>query len=355
MLETPRAVVERDRARGISTDDPVVERMASIRPDHSDLGLIWEALYVLHMSNFKPRVLVGLYSSRSQARDTYHTVFKWGLALKVPLAKSTFGGAEFEWIRPSDYLKYIVETDHLDLVIGYKALSQARTSLQLFWQRFECIQPRHQVFEKAREGALDLAACVPIYFHADEGRTLKKKPVFIMQWQPCCGKGVGRKHTDAEIEARQNTLRLQCNYKGHSLTTRFLSGLMLASSYADNPDALNDLVEAVCCDMAELGSSGVLLKTGETLYLIPIGNKGDWPYLVTVAGLTRSFRNAPKRGASKTPDKPMCHLCMAGAPAYPYEDVYLGFGVVYLYGYVVYKLCLVNNGGLALYIGSSKE
>ena len=186
-----------------------------------------------------------------------------------------------------------METDHLDLVIGHKSLSEARASLELFRKRFECIQPRHQVFDKAREGSLELSACVPTYFYADEGRTLKKKPVFIIQWQPCCGKGVGRKHTEAEIEARQKALRLQCNYKAYSLTTRFLSGLMLAATYADNPDALKDLVEAVCYDMAELGSSGVLLKTGEALCLIPIGNKGDWPYLVTIAGLARSFRNAP--------------------------------------------------------------
>ena len=161
---------------------------------------------------------------------------------------------------------------------------------------------------------------LPFYFHADEGRTLKKKPVFIIQWQPCCGKGVGRKNSDASIKARLEELRLQPNFKGHTFVTRFLAGLLLGSSYADKPQVLSDLIEHICLDMKDLGENGIQLSQGH-LWLCPIGNKGDWSYLVQVANLTRSYRNAPKRASSKAPNKCICHLCMAGAAAFPYEDM----------------------------------
>ena len=35
VLETARAVVERDVERGVATDDPLVERLARARPNHS--------------------------------------------------------------------------------------------------------------------------------------------------------------------------------------------------------------------------------------------------------------------------------------------------------------------------------
>ena len=257
-----------------------------------------------------------------EARDAYRTVFKHKLGLNIPFAKSECGGDGelFEWIRPSDYIKFMDQNSKLQLILGAPTVAQAAPALELFWKRYEAINPSHQVFQRAREGRLVLNQTLPFYFHADEGRTLKKKPVFIIQWQPCCGKGVGRKNSDASIKARLEELRLQPNFKGHTFVTRFLAGLLLGSSYADKPQVLSDLIEHICLDMKDLGDNGIQLSQGH-LWLCPIGNKGDWSYLVQVANLTRSYRNAPKRASSKAPNKCICHLCMAGAAAFPYEDM----------------------------------
>ena len=257
-----------------------------------------------------------------EARDAYRTVFKHKLGLNIPFTKSECGGNGelFEWIRPSDYIKFMDQNSKLQLILGAPTVAQAAPALELFWKRYEAINPSHQAFQRAREGRLVLNQTLPFYFHADEGRTLKKKPVFIIQWQPCCGKGVGRKNSDASIKARLEELRLQPNFKGHTFVTRFLAGLLLGSSYADKPQVLSHLIEHVCLDMKDLGDNGVQLSQGH-LWLCPIGNKGDWSYLVQVANLTRSYRNAPKRASSKAPNKCICHLCMAGAAAFPYEDM----------------------------------
>ena len=186
-----------------------------------------------------------------EARDAYRTVFKHKLGLNIPFTKSECGGNGelFEWIRPSDYIKFMDQNSKLQLILGAPTVAQAAPALELFWKRYEAINPSHQAFQRAREGRLVLNQTLPFYFHADEGRTLKKKPVFIIQWQPCCGKGVGRKNSDASIKARLEELRLQPNFKGHTFVTRFLAGLLLGSSYADKPQVLSHLIEHVCLDM----------------------------------------------------------------------------------------------------------
>ena len=213
---------------------------------------------------------------------------------------------------------------NLDKLFGKQSLEEVGDLLEMFWDRYEQICPGHQVFEAARSRQLVLRQTLPIYLHADEGRTLKKKAAFLIQFQPAFGKGVGHKNSPEIIQQRLQELRMQPNFKGHSFTTRFLSGLMLRSTYAENEAALSDLIELICLDLQRLGTDGYLLKNGMRLWLAPLGNKGDWSYLAQVGNFTRSYRNAPKHPRSRLPDKPMCHLCMAGAAGYPYEDVSLG-------------------------------
>ena len=242
--------------------------------------------------------------------------------LNVQISTTTIGPfLKYEYIRPSSWIKYMDEHQQLHRVFGTKLLEELAPTLRTFWARYELQCPGHLVFQKARAGLLSLEQTLPIYLHADEGRTLKKKPLFLIQFQMCFGKGAGKKNTQAIIDERMKDGRLQPNMKGSSLTTRFLCGLMLRSDYADNPQNLHDLLGVICEDLQMLGEQGVLVQGGKRLFMAPLGNKGDWDYLAKVARLTRSYRNAPKCPTSQTPDKPMCHLCMAGSPGLPYEDV----------------------------------
>lgn len=51
--------------------------------------------------------------------------------------------------------------------------------------------------------------------------------------------------------------------------------------YRDNSEAYCQLLELVVRSVDDAGRRGVRLKTGAYLHLICLGNKGDWPYLVT--------------------------------------------------------------------------
>ena len=49
--------------------------------------------------------------------------------------------------------------------------------------------------------------------------------------------------------------------------------------YGDNHEALDQFYEHVVDDFAMLSSTGVTLLDGKQLWLIPLGVKGDWPFL----------------------------------------------------------------------------
>ena len=278
---------------------------------------------LLYRLNFRSNSIWGAYSS--QARDSFRTLHAHGLMHRVEISKATVGTLkEYEYIKVSSWIRYMDATQNLKLIFGKRCLSEIRETLRTFWARYEVICPNHMVFERARAGRLKLEQTLPVMLHADEGRTLKKKPLFLVQWQVVFGKGVGKKNSPEIIQARLEQLRLQPNFKGHSFATRFLCGLMLRSDYAKYPDNLDSLLTLICEDLAMLGNDGIEVQ-GERLWLCCLGNKGDWDYLAKVAHLSRAYRNAPKCPTSKTPDKPMCHLCMAGLAGFPYEDVPLGY------------------------------
>ena len=236
----------------------------------------------------------------------------------MPITRSPVGDVDrYPWVKPSDFIKYMDESNNLDKIFGTCDFEVIQPALHVFWARYHEICPNHDVFKRAAAEKLVLERTLPIYIHADEGRTLKKKAIFLLQWQVAFGKGVGRRNSE-------ETMKLQPNFKGHSYSTRFLSALMLRSMYSADWNALETLLELVITDLASLGKDGIQLSQGH-LWLAPLGNKGDWSYLMDSANLTRSYRNAPKRESSKAADHGMCHLCYAGMEGYPYEDAHLSF------------------------------
>ena len=49
--------------------------------------------------------------------------------------------------------------------------------------------------------------------------------------------------------------------------------------YREDSAAYFHLLELVVNSLNEASRSGVPLRSGEVLHPIPVGNKGDWPYL----------------------------------------------------------------------------
>ncbi|CAJ1393805.1 unnamed protein product [Effrenium voratum] len=186
------------------------------------------------------------------------------------------------------FLKCLEASNKLNLVLTASPATYAE-----FWDKYRPHRPKHPCFTLRTDQ--ELAACVPILLHADEGQTLKKKQLMILQFQPLFGAG----------SSRASGL----NYTGSSLTSRFLYSVMAARVYSKSKsETLLNLTEHFANELASLCADGIVLG-GRCYWLIPIGMKGDWPALCKLGQLTRHFlRN--KSGEGKMVG--ICHMCKAG-------------------------------------------
>ena len=178
-------------------------------------------------------------------------------------------------------------------------MSNPPDAFERFWSKWKLVQPRHPVFDTHHD---HLGSCIPVAMHCDEGLTLKKKSMMIIQWQPLMGQGT-RKRKSTELDPG-------CNMAGHSLTTRFLWACMLSRVYggkrANKP--LLKLLAHLSSEFSKAFMEGIKLQSGQVVYLVPLGLKGDWPALTKCGQLTRHHG---RMSLTQKPGHGICHFCKA--------------------------------------------
>ena len=197
---------------------------------------------------------------------------------------------------------------------------EAPTQLQLFWDRFRFLRPEHKVFEFERTSGLCLNRTLPMMMHGDEGRSKKRAGVLCVNCHCVLGTGVQtkKKRKLADLIGEQ-----QMNYSGASHITRLLLSV-LPKFYYDQTrtdHVYESLMDFLSADIGNLVRTGVTGPDGLQYYVAMISCKGDWPFLHKVAGLNRSFYNQPKQAQASRACSGICHLCLAGRPEYPFEDL----------------------------------
>ena len=221
----------------------------------------------------------------------------YGLTANIPISYVDIG---LKVKHPVHQLKDLVQTLDTRGKLDMLLMGNTGASLEQFWGEFRKHQPDHPIYDlhRGREGQ-----CLPMMLHFDEGSTLKKRQIMIVQLQPLLGRGTRKRKGSLEVPG--------CNFLGNSLTTRFLYSVMLARLYGGKfkNKPLQRLVDHLAADLARCFREGVEVSTRggtERLFLVPLGCKGDWPALVKVGSLTRHFgRKAAKNS------KGICHLCKA--------------------------------------------
>ena len=53
----------------------------------------------------------------------------------------------------------------------------------------------------------------------------------------------------------------------------------MKENYGEDGRSLEDVFQHICSDLREAYLSGVTLEDGSKLHLVPLGVKGDWPFL----------------------------------------------------------------------------
>ena len=112
---------------------------------------------------------------RNAFRDADRLVKRWGLRFKIPLSIYEHSKEyHVPYLSPRALLTHhLTKTPEL-LFGGLKDLEAAKLHLQSFWDAYKLTHPSHTVFEEAAAGTLLLRTTIPVLFHGDEGRGVRK-------------------------------------------------------------------------------------------------------------------------------------------------------------------------------------
>ncbi|CAE7251665.1 unnamed protein product [Symbiodinium sp. CCMP2592] len=226
----------------------------------------------------------------------------------MPLTtKKLCGDRDHQVISPVDYVRELAANNKLENLTGGEPL---KSTLRDFWERFQYLRPDHPALAHGVEAC---ACSVPILLFGDEGRALKKQAAMVLGWEPMLGFGCMTHCTDDPESHHGHKL----NFDGSTYKTRMLYTIMHKKTYGSKKSGNKYLMSLVDCwasDHAE-AMQGVVVQHGpETIrvHLIPVGIKCDWPALVKLGQIKRSFYcDAVPHG------KGICHLCMANTAACP--------------------------------------
>ena len=226
---------------------------------------------------------------------------KFGLSTNIPL---TFVDIVLKNTHPvlavSDYIAAIDAMNKIDgLLMGNRA-----PQYEDFWLKWKSLQPSHPVFS---QHSGHLGRCIPVAIHADEGTSVKKKALMVLQVQAVMGKGSRKRKAD-KMTAGLNLL-------GNSLKTRMLFSVLLGRLYSGKKlqnRPLFALVNHLSMQLHALYDKGILVTIDgvkQKIFLVPLAMKGDWPALSKIGCLVRHHGRvtlATEAGMG------ICHLCNGG-------------------------------------------
>ena len=272
---------------------------------------LWEELEGAAAGSELPSQLV--LSRMHKRRKTGHenrttqVLQEAGLTCPIPIDYvDTGNGVLHPIFRVQAYFRVLSLHNKLPLLLGH----QANLALvEEYWTRFKAIYPEHPIFEyhKGREKFV-----IPVAFHADEGRTLKKSQVMVANLQPILGGNSSPEYDDEEMHH---------NFKFSTYCTRFLMFVMLKTVYRKSLDPFYKVLDSIAEELLELWQHGVdiFLKGRKlTLYVCLVAVKADWPLLAKLGRFQRFFGR--KTRLLNAAAKGICHLCRAGQDNVPYHD-----------------------------------
>lgn len=256
----------------------------------------------------------GHVQSKPEEEAAQRAFAKFGLRLGVQITYVDVDAPEkYPMLLPSSFLELIDKGNHWEMISGQPTLARAEASFELFWKQYEVLFPNFSFFETARRNSIPFKRVCPVYIHGDEGTHFKKSGIMILQWQGVLGAGTSRSvnanTTDAQaVNSLGNTLRtrllvgvmprvprqrnasyflkslinfVRVNFWSDDLATtpHHMSLCSLKAMYSTNGDVLEALFEYLVEDFHKLSTRGQLLKDHACLWLVPLGMKGDWPFL----------------------------------------------------------------------------
>lgn len=282
--------------------------------------------------------LSGARSRHNASRDAHLLINKWGLAWKVPLsyAEAEHDGemAKFAYIKPRDFVEYLIKKAPELLMGGCPHLHDGQAHLESFWRSYRHTHPSHTIFAESHDERR-LSNTFALSFHGDEGRGLKRGNTTVLMMETnlgvdtwanqvhdnngsacstCTLDGPTRKRIKfgegIQFAKTEHACFQALNLKQHSYLTKFV----LAALPKKDKELVDSILVEIARDFHFLFHTGVLDSHGRRWFAAATGGKGDLKWVQRVADLQRSFASAI--GINKH----CCHECQAGGENLPWED-----------------------------------
>ncbi|CAE7698574.1 unnamed protein product [Symbiodinium sp. CCMP2592] len=151
-----------------------------------------------------------------------------------------------------DFITGLASCGKLPLLWGSKNATDRTDVLSKFWRRWRVHDRSHEVYEHHGKH-LDLV--FPIQVHADEGQSVKKSGVMVLNWQSPIGFGVSTQDDCAAA--------MSVNFVGSSFATRFIYTICLKRCYSKKKRyVLDGIFENLASELVDLFYNGVSVRLG---------------------------------------------------------------------------------------------
>ena len=245
--------------------------------------------------------------------------FKLSMPIDHHFLDTNDDGPQVPILRFRDWMKMLLNHNCWHLLSGLVRPDEKREASiwTAFWKNFEQQVPQHPIFVRARSGEVCLERCGG---GGTWGRreVEKKECIFGDQRSFCVGQGQDKK---------RHYNKMLPNFLGHSYTTRFLFTALPKSDYTGaNSYVFDNLMTYLAEELSYVQLEGVEDSVRKKkFWAVCLGITGDWPWLAKCGNLQRSFSNVSKHadsgGGNRRPCGGICHLCRAGQPDFPFEEV----------------------------------
>ncbi|CAE6967890.1 unnamed protein product, partial [Symbiodinium sp. KB8] len=221
---------------------------------------------------------------RTRHENSLTNVFTdFGLQAPVPISYKAIG---LDYLQPvlsvKDFITCLSNEGKLDILF----MGHGPAEYEQFWLRYQKLNPNHPIYKTHQHR---LAQCLPLFLHCDEGTSVKRRGLMVIQYQ--CILGRGSSHSKGDM-----------NYIEPSIKTRYLYSCILANEYGGSRQnkPLLELTRHMAEEFRDLFFTGVEIMWGsvepETLFPVVIGLKGDWGGLSKIGTLNRSYtRDTPTK------------------------------------------------------------
>lgn len=256
------------------------------------------------------------------SRDAYRCIHRFGIGWRVGLDVVTFRfdddtTVHIHYLHPRKLLQYLLEKKP-DVIHGGNP-----QSIGAFWNAYKLYHGSHEVFVQHD----DLSRVIPVCIHGDEGRGKRRSQTTVVSFESVLGmKGdptpcnecrpqhlvVSQGKLPQELQLSQ---RLCCNLKGHSFLQHFPLFVIPGTWWKTYKTLTHKMLQHVAEDFEDLFNTGFQIGN-ETWYVACVGSKADLKWHGKICRLTRGYENK-----STVQDVPHCHVCLAGSPQLPAEDL----------------------------------